>query len=380
MLEYITLKHHPIGGQFRELSARFPLAGAEIYCADLVDRETDLYQTPEELQALAETLKAQGVCRLHASYWASPAAFLCGADDVESLFDGKAGVAEYYSDLTGHHLYRRWCQEYALACAIGAQAYTFHLIDYFPIDGLWRFNISRETVVSAMTAMTAKLLKDLTQQGLLTADSPRIELENAGWGLEYGVQTAEDFAALFRQVEDPLGKLCVAWDTNHLLHAIGLRDGQGAFFLPEEEITPAMAALQTEYGAAPAAFAVQWVKRNLLAEELAGKVACVQLSDCALKEHQFFTQGWLEYPWRSHLEACADRSEMEHLGEQLVLTHYDSHLPLGQGILPGGQVWEMLCRLAEQRPDFVLLHELKNSADLAADLALQRSSLKQGGL
>lgn len=380
MREYITLKKHPLDGQFQELSVRFPLAGAEVYCADLVDREIDLYRTPAELQALAKTLKAQGVCRLHASYWASPSAFLYGADDVDALFDGKAGVSDYYSDLTGRHLYRRWCQEYALACAMNAQAYTFHLIDYFPIDGLWRFNISRETVLSAMIDMTGKLLEELDKQGLLTADSPRIELENAGWGLEYGVQTAEDFSVLFQQVRDPMGKLCVAWDINHLLHAIGVRDGKAMFFLPEEELTPAMQALQAEYGGNSTDFAARWVAHNLFAPELAGKIACVQLSDCAAKAHQFFTRGWLEYPWRSQLEDCADRSEMEHFGEQLVLTHYDSHVPLGQGVLPGDEMWEMLRRLAEQHPDFALLHELKNSADLAADLAMQRSSLKQGGL
>lgn len=379
MQEYITLKALPLDGQFAALSAQGELAGAEVFCADLVPREEPLFHTAAERDAMAADLCAQGVRRLHASYWASPTAFLSDSAAVE-IFGSEAAVAAYYGDCTGQHLFHRWSQEYDLACAMKAQAFTFHLIDYFPIDGLWRFTLSRETILAAMASMTNRLLETLSRQGLLTPDSPRIELENAGWGLEYGVQTAEDFEALLRQVSDPLGKLCIGWDINHLLHALGNREGRGMFFLPKEELTPDMAALQAELGGDPAAFALAWLRRNLLAPALAGRVACVHLSDCGWKQHQFFTQGYLEQPWRTALEACATPEEMEHVGEQLVLTHYDSHLPLGQGCLDGRGVMDLLHALAAQRADFVLLHELKNAADPASALAEQRRSLKQGGL
>lgn len=375
MNEYVALKSWPLDGQLARLQKTVPLTGAEVYCADLVDREKPLYKRPDELAALAAKLKAQGVCRLHASYWASPAAFLCGMADVTALFGSLEGVAAYYGDLSGHHLFDRWRQEYALACAMGAQAYTFHLIDYFPIDGLWRFSISRKQVLFAMADIIAKLLKELNDVGLLTADSPRIELENAGWGLEYGAQTAEDFAWLLTQVRDPHEKLCVAWDVNHLLHAVGVREGRGAFLLPEDECLPRMQALQERWGEDPAEFAWRWVRENLLHPKLTGRVACVHLSDCAWKKHQYFTEGCLEEPWRTELEMCPNWAEKEHYGEQLVLTHYDSHLPLGQGVLPGGAVYEALCRLDSARKDFALLHELKNSGNLPRDLAAQRSAL-----
>ncbi len=43
--------------------------------------------------------------------------------------------------------------------------------------------------------------------------------------------------------------------------------------------------------------------------------------------------------------------------------------------LDGRQVWDLLCRLDALHPDFTVLHELKNSEDLAADLRVQRASL-----
>ena len=375
MNEYVTVKLQ--NGQFAPSS--FPLAGTEIYCADLKDRCTSLYNSAEELHALAARLSAQGVRRLHASYWASPAAFFCRLADPREYFGTQEAVAAYYGDLDGSHLIRRWCQEYALACAMGAEAYTFHLIDYFPIDGMWQFSISRQCVLSAMAEVTARFLAALDKEGLLSQDSPRIELENAGWGLEYGAQTARDFSQLLRQVRDPRQKLRVAWDVNHLLHAVGQRDGQGMFFLPEDEVTGDMQLLQAEYGADPPVFAAKWLEHNLLAPELRGKVACVHLSDCAMKSHQFFSRGKLEEPWHSALTACPDWDSREQYGEQLVLRHYDSHLPLGTGILTGGAVVPLLQRLDSENPGFSLLHELKNSSDLPLDLACQRAALSEGG-
>lgn len=93
-----------------------------------------------------------------------------------------------------------------------------------------------------------------------------IELENAGWGLEYGAQRCEDFAEIFRQVYDPFDKLRVSWDMNHLLHAIGKSpDGKGAcFMLQPFEITSRMQRLEEEFGADPKLFAEKWVEMNIL--------------------------------------------------------------------------------------------------------------------
>lgn len=377
MNEYVTVKSK--GGRFLLPSSDLPLAGSEIYCADLVDRDLPLFTGPEELHTLAARLSDQRVRRLHASYWASPAAFLCHFGEPKAYFGSPEAVAAYYGDLDGSHLFRRWCQEYALASAMDAEAYTFHLIDYFPIDGLWQFSISRQAVLSAMAEITVRFLAALDAEGLLSPDAPRIELENAGWGLEYGAQTARDFSDLLRQVSDPYQKLRVAWDVNHLLHAVGQRDRQGMFFLPEDEITEEMGFLQAEYGADPQLFAAKWLEQNLLAPELRGKVACVHLSDCAMKSQRFFSRGKLEEPWYSQLTACPDWDSKEHYGEQMVLGHYDSHLPLGTGILTGGAVVPLLRRLEAENPGFSLLHELKNSGDLPLDLARQRNALLEGG-
>lgn len=159
----------------------------------------------------------------------------------------------------------------------------------------------------------------------------------------------------------------------------GSRTAGGVFFLPEDEVTGDMRLLQAEYGADPPVFAAKWLEHNLLAPELRGKVACVHLSDCAMKSHQFFSRGKLEEPWYSALTACPDWDSREQYGEQLVLRHYDSHLPLGTGILTGGAVVPLLQRLAEENPEFSLLHELKNSSDLPLDLACQRAALLEGG-
>ena len=118
-----------------------------------------------------------------------------------------AAGREYYGDLTGAHMYARWCQEYELATALGAQSYTFHLIDYAPIDGMWDFTISKADIRQAMISMLQHFLNELLDRGLIGPDSPQIELENAGWGLEHGMQTAEDYAMLYRQIYDPFHKV-----------------------------------------------------------------------------------------------------------------------------------------------------------------------------
>ena len=51
--------------------------------------------------------------------------------------------------------------------------------------------MSRETVLDAMVVMLQQFLRELTDRNLLSDSSPVVELENAGWGLEFGAQTAE---------------------------------------------------------------------------------------------------------------------------------------------------------------------------------------------
>ena len=108
-------------------------------------------------------------------------------------------------------------------------------------------------------------------------------------------------------------------------------------------------------------------------------MACVHLSDCAMKSQRFFSRGKLEEPWYSQLTACPDRDSKQHYRHHMVLGHYDSHLPLGTGILTGGAVAPLLRRLEAETPGFSLLHELKNSGDLPLDLARQRNALLEGG-
>ena len=384
MREFITIPTEDLSlleKQFLEIKKSAPeITGAEIFCTSIKDRELPLYESEEEFETQAALLKKSGVKRLHASYWASPAAFLykLQEDELYDHFGGKAEVLAYYSDESGQHLFERWCQEYALAAAIGAEAYVFHLIDYFPIDGVWRFSVTRKQILDCMVRMTADFVQQLEKRGLLTDTSPVIELENAGWGLEYGVQTAEDFASLFDTVNDPYDKLRVSWDINHLLHAVGVRDGRGCFFLPEHEINERMSNLQNDFGNEPAKFALEWVKSNLLHDAVKHKVHGIQLSDCVMKEHQYFTEGWMEMPWRETLESCESWDEKESYGVDIVLTHYDSHVPLGKGILSGAEMMKVLAELDEVGLDYNLLHELKNSTDLTADLIWQRSELMGG--
>ena len=52
-----------------------------------------------------------------------------------------------------------------------------------------------------------------------------------------------------------------------------------------------MALLQAEYGRDPERFAVKWLEHNILHPDLAGKVGSIHLSDCGLKDTQYFTNG-----------------------------------------------------------------------------------------
>ena len=374
MKEYVTIKAENLSlvkERFSILKENVPqLQGAEIYCSEITDREKNLYNSEKELDEMALLLKNSGVRRLHCSYWASPSDFLYREDKSELLshFGSEEAVREYYTDLTGEHLFDRWCQEYALAGKIKAEAYVFHLIDYFPIDGQWVFSLTRSQILNYMVRLVSDFLQTLKNKGLPNADSPAIELENAGWGLEYGVQTAEDFQYLFENVDDEYGKLHISWDINHLLHAVGSRDGKGVFMLTEEEITEEMKILSCQYGHNPAVFANEWIKHNLLHPQTKNKVRAIHLSDCALKEHQYFTNGKLEEPWFGQLENCRTWEEKEEYGVNIVLTHYDSHLPLGKGILEPESVRTIVGELDGEGTGIDVLYELKNSSDLLDDL------------
>ena len=217
-----------------------------------------------------------------------------------------------------------------------------------------------------MGEILARLLVRLEAAGLLRATSPRIELENAGWGLEYGAQTAGDFARILDSVQDKHHRLRIAWDCNHLLHAVGTR----CFLLPKEELQEGMAALEGR-----ADLPLAWLRSQLDDPRLRGRLGAVHLSDRLPTGTEFFRRGKLDEPWFSTLNALPDEASQEEYGAALVLDHYDSHVPLGSGVLPGRETAQLLQMLARDNPDFAILHELKNSEDILADLAAQREAL-----
>lgn len=354
---------------------RFGLEGIEVFMDDVKNRTEVLFAAETEKEALVDRLAAGSVKRIHCSYWAYPTSFLTkhSFSQLEERFGGLTAVREYYGDLTGAHMYARWCQEYELATALGAQSYTFHLIDYAPIDGMWDFTISKADIRQAMISMLQHFLNELLDRGLIGPDSPQIELENAGWGLEHGMQTAEDYAMLYRQIYDPFHKVKLGWDINHLLHALGADAGSGAarFYLPDSEITPEMNRLQAEYGHDPSLFAVKWLEHNILHPDLAGKVGSIHLSDCGLKDTQYFTNGIFTGEYYQNISALKTWEEREEYGVGIVLSKYDNHLVLGTGVLEPVYVKAMIGALAVHSPECVILHELKNSTDLEQNLRRQ---------
>lgn len=354
---------------------RFGLEGIEVFMDDVKNRTEVLFTTPAETEELVRRLQAGCVRRVHCSYWAYPTSFLTkhSFSQLEERFGGLDAVREYYGDLTGDHMYARWCQEYELATALGAQSYTFHLIDYAPIDGMWDFTISKADIRQAMISMLQHFLNALLDQGLISADTPQIELENAGWGLEHGMQTAEDYRLLYRQICDPFHKVKLGWDINHLLHALGSDAGTGTarFFLPDWEITPEMAEIQREYGHDPRLFAVKWLEHNILHPDLAGKVGSIHLSDCGLKDTQYFTNGMFTGAYYQNISALKTWDEREEYGVGIVLAKYDNHLVLGTGALDPDLMKAMIGSLTAHSPECVILHELKNSTDLEQDLRRQ---------
>lgn len=360
---------------------KYNLVGTELYMNEVHPRTENLFQKDEEKKKWVEKFSALCVKRIHCSYWAYPTNFLTKSHFKE--FVERLGTLEdiidYYGDLKGVHMYERWAQEYELACALGAQAYVFHTIDYAAIDGAWEFTISREEILQAMVGMVQTFLMYLEEKKLLTANSPLIELENAGWGLEYGAQRSEDFAVILEQIYDPANKVRIGWDINHLLHAIGWnkkKDG-ACFMLQDYEITPKMAELQRMYGSEPKKFAMKWIESNLLHPAVVGKTNCLHLSDCELKEVEYFRNGRLQSSFGEKIDSLSTRDEKSDYGVGIVLDKYDSHIPMGRGVLLAEEMKSLIAELQKKNDTFVLLHELKNSRPLVPDLEDQLAFLRK---
>lgn len=376
MLEYRTLKDL---SEVKSICNDSKIEGTEVFMDDVRSRNELLYGTEEEKEKLLYWLRERSVKRVHCSYWAYPTSFLTKHSFTELVerFGGEKEVREYYGDLTGDHMYRRWVQEYRIASEIGAQSYTFHLIDYAPIDGMWEFTISRQDILQAMVFMIQQLVNRLLDEKLMTKQSPQIELENAGFGLEYGIQTAEDYNFLFSQLYDPYNKVKIGWDVNHLLHAIGKnKDGDGAcFMLPNSEKTMAMKQLEKQYGKKASQLAIKWIEHNVMNKETLHHIGAIQLSDCKLKREEFFTNGKLNEPYYSNILSLNTWEEKENYGVEIVLSQYDSHEILGEGILEAGAVRKLLEELERIHPEIVLLHELKNSENISEAVIKQRKNL-----
>lgn len=374
LTEFVTLRP-PFDGVVAERLDSRGLHGTEVFMDDVRPRTERLAADAAEWDELVDLLTGLRVSRVHASYWASPTSFLGNVRFAELVqrFEDVERLRQYYGDLSGRHMLTRWVDEYRLARLVGARSYVFHLIDYHPVDGEWDFTISRDVVLEAMSAMVQQFLRELDDQGLLSDDGPLIELENAGWGLEFGAQTADDFDAVLDAVWDAHGLLRVGWDLNHLLHAIGIRDGEAAFLLPEAELTPGMRWLEASSEGDIRQLAERWIATNVLDPRLAGRVGAVHVSDCAPNEHEYFSNGKLQPAFQTG-GTWDDRKDR---GLQIVLEHYDSHLPLGDGALDPEAIADLIRTLAESGP-FMVLHELKNSTDVWADIDDQRRRLWSG--
>lgn len=386
MREYITYKKHIFENEplnepldIKSFCEKNNLAGTEVFFDDIIPRTKNLFSTDAEKKLLIDKLQNLQAKRLHCSYWAYPTSFLTknNFNELVERFGGIGAVREYYGDLTGKHIWKRWRQEYEVAQSLGAQAYTYHLIDYAPIDGAWKFTIPVPDIRQAMVYMIQQLLQNLEEKNLLTGDSPYIEIENAGWGLEYGSQTKHDYAALFSQLYDPRKKVKIGWDLNHLLHAAGKNKntGKAFFMLPAEEKSADMVNLENQYGDNPGIFAVKWLAHTVLADELIQRAGSIHLSDCVLKDVEYFVQGRLQPPYSDKIDALPTQEEKEDYGVQIVLKHYDSHVPLETGVLKGEDIKNMLVELNRHSAGFALLHELKNSESIQHDLDEQRKAL-----
>ena len=367
-------------GQMHRFCEEHNLTGMEIFMSDVKPRTETLFNDASEKDDIVDVLNGRNVKRLHCSYWACPTSFLTKNNfgELVGKFGSTRAVSAYYGDLTGDHMFARWIQEYEVACAVDAQAYVFHLIDYGFIDGKWEYTIPKHEIRQAMVYMIQQLITRLLDKNLLSDTSPRIEIENAGWGLEHGIQTAEDYQVLFGQLFDPYRKVRIAWDFNHLLHAIGFDEQRSVarFFLPESEVSDQMRKLETTHGNDPALFAHEWVRMNVLHPELVDHLGSLHLSDCRLKRTEFFANGKLTGELHADQSRLGTLEEQGDFGLNIVLSHYDSHDVVGEGILNPSDIRTMIQDIRALNPAIVVLHELKNSVNQHAALKKQLDSLE----
>lgn len=381
--QYITFKEELFCGikeQVPDFLRKLELEGTEVFMDDVVPRGKLLFTDEAEKEKLKAELRRKGVKRLHGSYWAYPTSFLTKNHfrELVERMGGEDAITNYYGDLTGNHMFKRWIQEYQLADELKAQSYTFHLIDYAPIDGRWEYTIKRSDICQAMIYMIQNFLNILMEKRMLTDTSPIIEVENAGWGLEYGIQSAKDFEEVFHQLYDPYQKVRIGWDINHLLHAIGFdkKNQEADFFLTDEEISDDMRNMRLRFKENPEIFTEKWLEENLLDKEIRGKIGSLHISDCAMKSIAYFKNGRLIGHYYDELQRLSTWEEMEEYGVHIVLSEYDSHVVLGEGILNGSWMSQLIKRVKAENPDLVLLHELKNSYDQEEALIHQLKALQ----
>ncbi|MEY4668919.1 MAG: hypothetical protein RL518_1618 [Pseudomonadota bacterium] len=382
----------------------------ETYAPVLRPREVPLASSGEEMESLIKQLEDRCASQLHCSYFGNPTALFRGpsSDAYQSLMATMGGpeeMARYYGDLTGDHVVARACQEYELAVRAGLGHYTVHFgIDYSFCDGMYSYpetyGLDREAVLDGAFRQTVVYLNrfesHLAQVGLLTPERnlPTIGIENAGWGLEYGIQTADDYRRLFRYLEKvnaPLRELVtIDWDFNHLLHPLGRdKSGRASFMLPEEERSDQMRALERARGELPGALAAEWIRVNVFAEDLVSRVRCIHLSDSSWKDHAIFARCQAVGPYLDQLREERNPEARAALGEELVVSRYDNHLHLGspEGMLESEHIGPVLRAILKEVEDRVqkgaaqfplrILHELKGypyqieSGDRPQERALQ---------
>lgn len=355
------------------LRKKLHLDGTEMYIDHLVPRNENLFKDSEDRKVLANKLTDNYVKRIHMSYWAEPTDYLENIDrkGLFKRFGSKKNIIAYYGDLTGEHIYKRWVQEYALAKDIGAEAVTFHLIDYFHIDGLWEFTNSRETIVKSLIEILSKFLSILDQKKLLK-DGPIIEVENAGFGLEYGVQKAEDFLYVFNYINDTYSKVRIGWDINHLLHAVGFdkKKKRARFFLTKQEITPEMKYLEEKYGQEYDLFYSKWIEHNILFPQLLEKIGSIHLSDAPQKTEEIFRNGKMTGKYLKKMQTLKTDEEREEYGASVVKKYYDAHLPITNDIK---QIGSCMKKINLTVSKLSIVHEFKNKRNNTNDLQKQIS-------
>lgn len=368
MKQYFTVKNLAEVTKNNQILKKFKLDGTEIFGDDILNRTENL-EINEKLTKIALSLNVK---RFHCSYWAYPTSFLnkINFNELIKRFSSVEEIEKYYGDLSGKHMFNRWIQEYKFADSINAKSYVFHLIDYAPIDGMWEFTITRQQILNSMLYMIQQFIILLIEEKAISKTSPIIELENAGWGLEYGAQTAEDFSYILNNLYDPYNKVRISWDINHLLHALGKKNTVTTFLLPESDKNKYMNEISNSDN-----LIEKWISHNLLYPEIISKTSCIHLSDCKLKEIEYFVKGKFIEPYHTAINDLNDWTLQEDYGVKIVLDVYDSHVPLEEGCLSGKFMKQIVCKLNENNEDFCILHELKNSTDLENDLDNQIKKL-----